>query len=479
MKEPIHNLRWFKKLVANSQDLIAILNEQMELVFISESCETLLGYKSKEFTGRKGSDFFYTADLNRLVEGIESTRNDPGHHHKGRYKVTHKNKSSVYLELIITNLLHDPDIQGFVINAHDVSDQHQSELAHKLFEKKLATSERKYRGLYESVGDGIVETDLNGCIRHANRAFLEMLGYDKLDDLTGKYYQAITPEKWQSAEAIIVKNKIMERGYSDLYEKEYIRKDGSLVPVELRVWLMKEDGIPTGMWGIARDITDRWVAHKKLEEAYRQLELFNRYKSEEREKERKAIASTIHDELGQALTALKIDIGWLLEHAEATAECKTRMNSMTTIVDDAVETVQRISADLRPGILDDLGLAAAIEWYCEAFEKRTGIACKLDLCLCSIDKEVELPLFRIMQEALTNIARHAGASKVEIIQQCDDQNIELIIEDDGKGIDIEQINSNNSFGLIGMREKAAVCGGDFSIMPKEKGTRIQVVIPKS
>lgn len=213
--------------------------------------------------------------------------------------------------------------------------------------------------------------------------------------------------------------------------------------------------------------------------AKKQLEQVNEYLIKAIEEERTAISLQVHDELGQAMTALKMDLSWLrqnLDKSEATLE---KINRMVNMTNDVIRKVQRIASELHPGLLDDLGLVAAIDWYCKEFTDRTGIPCLLKLDEAeSLSSKVNLALFRIFQEAMTNIIRHAQASSVTVKLTCE-PDVELSIIDDGIGMSPEVISSGKSFGLIGMRQRIHQCGGTLSLsgVPGQ-GSVVMACIPK-
>jgi len=199
-----------------------------------------------------------------------------------------------------------------------------------------------------------------------------------------------------------------------------------------------------------------------------------------REEERALIAREIHDELGQALTALKMDVHWLRQRLPgAQQSLLDKTNVMSRLIDRTVQSVRRINAELRPGLLDDFGLSAAIEWEAEEFSKRTNIECEI----LSDPKDMVLPqglstaIFRILQETLTNIARHANATKVRIILSKNADTLEVRVSDNGKGIEDQEILEPKSFGIIGMRERVHYLGGNFSISGSSSGTTVEVTIP--
>jgi len=222
-------------------------------------------------------------------------------------------------------------------------------------------------------------------------------------------------------------------------------------------------------------------AEKELRDSREQLRNLSLYLQTAREEERSRIAREIHDELGQALTALKIDLGWMSKRLlDDQHSLRDKSNAMSRLIDTIVQTVQRLSSELRPGILDDLGLAAAIEWEAGEFQKRTGIQCRVvinpeDLVL---SKDKSTAIFRIFQEALTNVIRHAGATMVETRLEQQDNTVVLEVKDNGRGITEKQVSDPKSFGLIGIRERVGFWGGEVNIQGvKNRGTTVTVKLP--
>jgi signal transduction histidine kinase len=194
------------------------------------------------------------------------------------------------------------------------------------------------------------------------------------------------------------------------------------------------------------------------------------------------VAREIHDELGQALTAIKIDLASLLRAPRTDQQEELqKVESILRMVDQTILSVRRIATELRPGILDDLGLVAAVEWAAEEFEARTGTKCRLDLPEDDIviDPERTTAIFRIFQETLTNITRHAEATEVDVRLAREDGNIVLEVRDNGRGIGEEELSAGRSLGILGMRERALLLGGELTIRGVPgKGTTVKVLIPE-
>lgn len=229
------------------------------------------------------------------------------------------------------------------------------------------------------------------------------------------------------------------------------------------------------------DVTEQRKAERELANSQEQLRNLSMHLQSVREKESTRIAMKIHDELGQSLTALQLDLAWLgsrLPPGDLTLTSK--IQHMRELIDTTVESMHRISTELRPTLLDDLGLTAAMEWQLQEFRERTGIHYKARLNLKEgfIERELATALFRIFQEVLTNIARHAEATSIRVNLTKKGDGLYLDVSDNGKGITKEQIDNPKSFGIIGIRERVNFWGGAISITGKPgKGTDIKVRIP--
>ncbi len=227
--------------------------------------------------------------------------------------------------------------------------------------------------------------------------------------------------------------------------------------------------------------TERDRAEREIRNSREQLRNLSAHLQSVREEERTRMAREIHDELGQGLTALKMDVSWLNRRfLEEDAAFKKKLTSMEEVIDRTIQTVQKLSGELRPGILDDLGLAAAIEWQAEEFQNRTGIECEVSLSPeeTVLNREQSTTMFRIFQETLTNVIRHARATKVEVRLEERTGSIVLEVTDNGRGITEAEISDPKSFGLVGMRERVDFIGGEVTIVGfPGKGTRITVTLP--
>lgn len=352
----------------------------------------------------------------------------------------------------------------------------------KKSEIELRESESKYKMLFNNANDAVFVTQLSdeksyGDFIEVNEIACRRLGYTKEEFLQ------LSPSAIVSQKNIDDFNLNMERLLKEghvIYDLVHRAKDKKLIPVEINSHLFFYNEKPTVL-SIARDITERKQAEEKLRRTSKLLRELATHFQSVREEERTMIAQEIHDELGQVLTALKIQVSLLANKLNNDQEpLKQKINSLMDMIDASVESVQKISAKLRPGILDELGLIAAIEWQTEEFEKMTNIKCSIILPKeeLILGKNKSTAIFRIFQEALTNIARHSLASKAKISLLNHQSNIYLEIQDNGKGITQDQIRAFKSLGIHGMEERAMVFGGQVYFEGiAGKGTIVKVEIP--
>jgi signal transduction histidine kinase len=272
---------------------------------------------------------------------------------------------------------------------------------------------------------------------------------------------------------------IVDRNLS--FNRNYT-KDGKVIYSE---WynsvLRDEQGNVITILSFVHNVTERKKAEKTLQQSYEEIRLLTEHLQNIREEERTYIAREIHDELGSHLTVLKMDVSWLKKKLNDAGESiKQKIRDLIDMLDATVKSVRRISSELRPNLLDNLGLPAAIEWHLKEFEKRSG----MKIIFNEPEEELNVPhsikncMFRIFQESLTNVARHAEAKKVkvELLQKNDE--LILRIEDDGKGFDKEKAAEKQTLGILGMRERATMMGGNYEINSVPgKGTTVTVVLP--
>jgi signal transduction histidine kinase len=241
------------------------------------------------------------------------------------------------------------------------------------------------------------------------------------------------------------------------------------------------EGRIIGHFGIQRDVTQRRQEEEEILRSRQELRDLTTRLQLVREEERTYLAREVHDELGQALTGLKIDLAWLKSRM-GDRTLVDRVQSIIVRIDGAMDTVRRIATDLRPSVLDDLGLVAAVEWQAQEFERSVGIPVQVEVQAEHVELEdiCATTAFRILQETLTNVARHAKATRVNIALRVSADLLTLEVRDNGRGISKAQLASPQSLGLVGSRERAIACGGELVIEGvRGKGTTVSLRIPLS
>ena len=250
------------------------------------------------------------------------------------------------------------------------------------------------------------------------------------------------------------------------------------MPVHLSLNPLRLDGT-RAVCLIASDLSETKRAEQELRASSEQLRSLAAHLLTVREEEQARISRAVHDELGQSLTAVKMDLAWLAKRLPRESdEMLEKIRSTRRLAESLIQDVRRISTELRPGILD-LGLAAAVEWQVQEFQARTGIPCSYRLLTReAFAPDVSTALFRILQESLTNVARHAKATRAEVVLQKQRDRLVLWIRDNGRGFDQADSSLSKSLGVLGMRERAAILGGQVKISSAPgKGTTVAAWIP--
>ncbi|HWH41415.1 MAG TPA: PAS domain-containing sensor histidine kinase, partial [Usitatibacter sp.] len=350
-------------------------------------------------------------------------------------------------------------------------------------EDLLARSEARLRGILDSAMDAIITVDERQHIVLFNYA-AEVVFACPRDQAIGAPLAWFIPERFREGHGEHVRRfgstGPTSRRMGGARVVVGLRRNGEEFPIEASISQTAEHG-QRFYTVILRDVTERVRNEEELRHSREELRQFAVAANSVREQEKSRIARELHDELGQALTALKIDVGWLKERLAASGgEVGLKLSNMQVLLDGTVAAARRISADLRPLMLDDLGLVAACDWLVNNFTQRTGIACELAMS----GDELDLPdpyataLFRVLQESLTNVARHAEASLVEVTLERDDTHVMLTVRDNGKGFATADPRKPNSFGLLGLRERAYLLGGQSRISSEPgRGTTVELQLP--
>ena len=340
-----------------------------------------------------------------------------------------------------------------------------------------ASRRKGYRGLFENATGAIEVHDLNGKIVNANKAFEKLTGYSG-EELKGlDVTKFLAPKDVRAVEALL---KAQYRGdaVDNLVEFPLTKRDGSQAIVELMPSLIIRNGHPVGVQSIVRDVTEQRRMQENLRYYVSQV-------LKAQESERLRIARELHDDTAQALTGVSRRLDMLSSSGtDIPPELAERLDELREQTDSILDGVRRFSQDLRPPVLDDLGLLPALKWLLIALEEQDGIGANTRILgePRRLPRDAELPLFRIAQEALNNVRKHSHASAVELTLDFRNDSIAMTVADNGSGFDLPpatgDVAASGKLGLIGMQERARLLGGTIDIESKPgEGTKVVVTVP--
>jgi PAS domain S-box-containing protein len=338
----------------------------------------------------------------------------------------------------------------------------------------LQGADHTYRVFVQRMNEGAAVLSSDHTVVHCNHCFARFLGA-RLQSVIGSSMQDLV---WPDDHA---KLNVLLRLAAQRNCRGEIRlqsRKGPPLPVHLSLNPLRLDGT-RAVCLIASDLSEAKRAEQELRASSEQLRSLAGHLLTVREEERARISRAVHDELGQSLTAVKMDLAWLARRLpQENGEMLERIRSTRQLAESLIQEVRRISTELRPGILD-MGLASALEWQVQEFQARTGIPCNLRLLTHeAFAPDVSTALFRILQETLTNVARHAKATRAEVVLQKQRDRLVLWMRDNGRGFDQADPSLSKSLGLLGMRERAAILGGQVEISSAPgKGTTVAAWIP--
>jgi PAS domain S-box-containing protein len=364
----------------------------------------------------------------------------------------------------------------FTVILRDISERLRAE-------SQLERSEARLRRILDSAMDAIITIDESQHVVMFNAAAEAMFGCPQAEAL-GAPLNWFVPERFRGAHAAHVhafgEGSIVSRRMGALRIVTGLRRSGEEFPLDASIsQLSGRDGKFYTV--ILRDVSARVRAEEALRRSKEELHELASAAHRAREQEKSRIARELHDELGQALTALQMDVAWCREKMSPGQDgMAMRLERMEGLLESTVAATRRIAADLRPLMLDDLGLLPALEWLVENFTQHTGVPCALAVS----NGELELPdvqataVFRSIQESLTNIAKHARASRVDVAIEHADSQLTVSVRDDGVGFAPQDSRKPNSFGLLGLRERAALLGGEATVTSAPgRGTQVEVRFP--
>jgi len=350
--------------------------------------------------------------------------------------------------------------------AKEELDRHSREL-----ERQVGERTREIGSILRYTPAVVYIKDRDGRYTFVNSRYEQLFGV-RTEEIRGKTDRDIFPEDFADRFQANDRKVLTDRSPCQI-EERVPQEDGTHVYLSTKFPLYNEEGAVAAVCGISIDITE-------IKKARDQMKRLSDSILASQEKERAAVSRELHDELGQVLTALRLDSAWLRERLkESDPGASLRTEAMCDLIDKAIDEVRGMATRLRPGVLDDLGLVDAIDWYTDDFEKRTRVSCVFRHAgVPKVSDRVATAAYRIAQEALTNVVRHSKASRVDVSLRAEAGLLTLSVEDDGRGFDDRKLSESRGLGVIGMRERAELIGGTLEIRSRPgEGTRVHLKVP--
>ena len=463
--------RRFRALVEHNDSIITLLDRSLNTVFRTKAAERVTGYTDNDRKSMTGIDEIHPDDMDAFKKTMLTVKANFGLPVQLTFRLKHKQGHYIWLEATYTNMFHDQDIAAIVVNSRDVTDREQSLEA-------LKESESRYKLLFDANPVPALVVDMATFNYLAvNRAAVEHYGYSQEEFLTMNTEDIRPIAEIERYKKWISDDQRPREGYIGSWKHQ--KKDGGIIDVELISHKITYGDKPS-LLIMVRDVTEKLKADLEINKINQELRTLSAHLQSIREEERIQIARDIHDELGQQLTGLKMDVYALSKKLpDPNAVVKQKITDITELIDEAVRSVRKIAANLRPSILDDLGLVPALEWQSTEVENRFGIKVNFvaDTTDLNLSNVVSTNLFRIYQEALTNAVRHANARLINSKLSTENNSIILEITDNGKGMDLTK-DKTGSFGILGIKERVFVMGGNYEFKSElGKGTCLTITIP--
>lgn len=349
-------------------------------------------------------------------------------------------------------------------------------------EAALRAAEKRFRSIIENGTDAITLVDENFVPLYRSPASERIFGWTLEERKKGKGGLMLTSHPDDMDHMVSVMKEVLRSpGKAIRSTGRTLRSDGQYIWIEASFLNLLDDESTKAIVINFRDVTEQKMAGDLLQQTMDDLRQLASHLQDVREAERTSMAREIHDELGQQLTGLKMDVSWLNRRADLNDEAsRQKIRGILTLLDGTVGTVRRLAAELRPSILDDLGLPEALEWHSRQFAERTGT--RVTFCYAGdpmeVEKGIATGMFRIYQESLTNIARHAEATQVHATLERHEDQLVLTVMDDGKGFDVDGIARKKTLGILGMKERTFMMGGRYEFKSEPgSGTCIRVSVP--
>jgi PAS domain S-box-containing protein len=458
----------YERIMETVQEGIWHIDENTLTTYVNPYLASLLGYVPEDMIGKSALDFISPQNRNKALKNIEERKKGIS----GQHELSFKREEQVIHTLIqSTPIYKDHQYAGSISTLLNITEK-------KKAEEELRLSEHKYRVIFENnpLPMFMLEYPKRKFVA-VNNAFIEKFGYSKAELEKMNIRQLRRPYEVHKSDEIA---RTLEEK-KQFRELMYLRKkDGGDLLFDVQASEVIFEG-KTVYLASTHDITELAKAEDALLQTNKQLRELTIHLQEIREEERKHISREIHDELGQQLTALKLNLSWIAKKMTAQDEAVvTKIKSSLDVINGTIQTVRRLATELRPAMLDELGLAEAIRWQTNEFSKRTGIEVDFETNAdeCVFPPDISISFFRILQESLTNIIRHAEAGHVECKLHLADRSLLLQVCDDGKGFYPDNAGDKKSLGLLGIKERVEMLHGEYHLSSEPmKGTKLKVNVP--
>jgi PAS domain S-box-containing protein len=473
----------YRNLYHHTPAMLHSIDTQGRIVSVSDYWVEMLGYGREEVIGRPLTDFLTPDAKQHALETVMPNFFNHGFVKDVTYDFIKKDGHVIEVMLsAIADRDADGAIQRSLAVSIDMTARNRAEEALRIAKEALSCYSKELEGqvakrtseissILKYTPAVVYMKDIQGRYLLVNSRYEELFGV-RNETVRGKSDIDVLPPG-VARQFGANDERVLAEGHSLHVEEEIEHEDGRHTYLSVKFPIYEESGKIRGVCGIATDIT----AAKKAREQLRRLSASI---MANQEKERSAIARELHDELGQLLTALRLDAVWLQERCRKIDEqAGERAGAMCRLIDTTIEDVRGLAIRLRPGVLDDLGLVDALEWFTGDFERRTQISCILSHdAIPAVDSTVATVAYRIAQEALTNVARYAAAARVEVSLTMERDVLVLHVSDDGRGFNPDALNEAEALGLAGMRERASLVDGEFTVDSSPgHGTRLKLRVP--
>ncbi len=473
----------YRSIYHNAPAMLHSINRDGRLIRVSDHWLKAMGYEREDVINRKLSRFLTDNSARYLEEKVMPAFFKTGSVSDVPYRFIKNNGEAID---VLVSAIGERDEHGSVVRSLAVSiDVTERNLAAEALSQAKEALSRYSRDLERQVQKrtseitGILKytpsvvsiKDKAGGYLLVNSRFEELFGV-KNKEIIGKT-DADVLSKTVADQFQRNDRKVLLQKSSAQFEEQVPQNGGLHTYLSVKFPIYGETGAISGICGISTDVT-------ALKKAQDQLRRLSGSIMEGQEKERSAIARELHDELGQVLTALRMDTVWIMERLkDMDHNLSRRALSMCRLIDDTIEAVRSMALRLRPGVLDTLGLVDALEWFTTDFERRTEITCVFEhRGVPDISDTLATATYRITQEALTNVARHAGASHVTVTLKCRNGSLHLAVDDNGSGFSLDALSEFEGLGVPGMRERAGLVGGTFEVQSRpDRGTRVYFKVP--